>query len=66
MINEVGYDYEPYQGSHEDEFFDWYITMHGIISEGASQDEAISHLKVLKAPEWVITRIQNGEIQKGV
>lgn len=65
MINEIGYDYEPFQGSHEDEFFDWYIAMNGMIDDGASPADAVQYLKLMQAPDWVITRLLNGEIQKG-
>ena len=66
MINEIGYDYEPFQGSHEDEFFDWYIAMHGMIDDGASPADAVQYLKLMQAPNWVVTRLLNGEIEKGI
>jgi len=65
MINGMGYKYEPFQGSHEDQFFDWYITMNGMIGDGASQSEAIDYLRIMEAPEWVITRLLNEQVRKG-
>ena len=51
---------EPYQGSHEDEFFDWYITATGMMQDGCTDKEAMDYLRVMEAPLWVINRLEAG------
>ena len=51
---------EPYQGSHEDEFFDWYIGVFSQLMDGCTDMQAIEHLRVMEAPLWVINRLEAG------
>ena len=56
---------EPYNGMHDDEFFDWYIQVSNAIEEGVSEGGIIQHLRMKGAPEWVITRLQSYDLRKG-
>ena len=54
---------EPYNGMHDDEFFDWYIQVSSAIEEGASESIVVQHLRMKGAPEWVITRLQSYDLR---
>lgn len=56
---------EPYNGMHDDEFFDWYIQISNAIEEGVSESVVVQHLRMKGAPEWVITRLQSYDLRKG-